>query len=935
MKTLKISLFKSLLFFIFYSSNCLGQLPPSDTPYFKQKITDKLELFFSEDYKEHSLFLHQYTFALNKELGRVFPLSPYYRKNSIVFVSPRKQITNGTTFIQPFPSIFIYSSPAQILDSFSIFNWGLDSLTHEITHLYQINSQTKYSYWLSHIFPFASWFVYPNIYSHNLILEGNAVLHESIYGSGGRLFSGWVRALVFAQLKSGISLRRLINKYNDSFSGLEKYIHGGYFYSYLHSKHTLKDLNKFFYFNSKNTFLPIGTYSINRSFKKSLNTDFYSSLKNYKEYYKPQAIKQKSSKEKALITSSYSAPLNSDDKNIFFLIAPLKSSPSLVILDKETQTISVNEKDLPLGKIFLIDGIYYSASTNKTSTTLQKFTLFKDGYKPLKKYLSQYVMDLSPTKVLSLDTQQSLDQIRLLVNNKFYDNVHSSSIMNHKGSIYYFKNKGHKRILYKNKIPIWSYQGYYGFPVEADQEGVYFIAATKYGSSLFLHSKGSTYRLSESDTIIAARKINKTNFLISEVTSKNYEYKIIKTTKTKEIPYLYKYAFKKKKINAQQVELKDHSPSRYYSLNNLKFQNLSFLIGLASSKLNQLKIDTTLSFADSLNYSKFILHSSIDKKRNLFSLDYSNEKYRSSFQIIPVYEKGILSLKSNEETIDTFEYLNFLKEKDIYEKWFIDESILLKKQEIPYQSRAISFNINHPIYDTKRWNVSFLKKISLGQKRFNNNTEWINYLNYFGNLNFAYSKKYSQSFSENKKIKLRVLYDVIHIQNDESNYRTYLTSGANFFFSKSLGKEIYITTSGSIRRGLWSQKPRRIFTTESENVIFNFHSFKQTVRNFNRISFSIQKAINQSLYPIYIPLALSRWAPFTGLSLVSFEDTELLEKDYHYLLNAYLGWDFELMANYKAPAHLSFSLGYIWKWQNQFGENKAHLHGEVYLKARL
>ncbi len=603
--------------------------------------------------------LHQYIQSLNKELEHVFPLSTYYRKNSIVFVSPRKQISNGVTSIYPLPSIFIYSSPATVMDSSSIFHWSLDSLIHEMTHLYQINSQTKHSYWLSYLFPPTSWFIYPNIFLHNLILEGNAVLHESIYGSGGRLFSGWMRALVFAQIKSGLSLRRLINKYNDSFSSLEKYIHGGYFYSYLYSKYPLTELNKLFYLNSQNIYFNIGTYTINRSFKKSLNMDFYSAIENYKKDYRPQAIQQKTSKEKALVTSESFSSLNSNDKSIFFLITNLKSPPSVVVLDKKTQNISLTKKDLPLGKLFLIDNIYHSANRGQTSTTTEKFTLFKEGYKPVKKYLSQYVMDISQGKVLSLDTKQSLDQIRLLVNGKFYDNTHSSAIMDQTENIYYFKNEGPKRILYKNKTPIWSYKGYYGFPVEADKKGMYFIAATRYGSSLFLYSKGEVFRLSKSDTIIAARKVNHTHFLVSEITSKNYEYKIIKVIRKKEKPYLYKYAFKKKKINMQNIKREDHSPSSYSYLKSLRLSNPFFSIGFSKNLL----LTTNLTFTDPLNYNSFTLNASKHEFSKRFSASYSNQKYRFFFQITPSYQKGILSLKYGTETINTLKYLHFLKEK--------------------------------------------------------------------------------------------------------------------------------------------------------------------------------------------------------------------------------------------------------------------------------
>ena len=158
-------------------------------------------------------------------------------------------------------------------------------------------------------------------------------------------------------------------------------------------------------------------------------------------------------------------------------------------------------------------------------------------------------MDFYKDKYISIDTRQSYPEISLLVNGTFYDTTHSSAIMDHEGRIYYFKQKKDMRTLYRDKAPIFSFKSYYSYPVEADSEGVYFIGATEYGSSLFVYKEDKgIFRLSLLDTISYARKIKEGEFLVSEITPTQYEYKIIQTEEFAEQPVLYAYSFQKENI---------------------------------------------------------------------------------------------------------------------------------------------------------------------------------------------------------------------------------------------------------------------------------------------------------------------------------------------------------------------------------------------------
>ena len=517
-----------------------------DGPYLRQDISSSLEMIFSEEHKGIGPLLYHSARAVEKEYKKIFPLSSHYRKRSIVFLPSIDQRSVGIAKMLPLPAVYVYPSPMKAIDSFAFYSWHSDILLHEMAHLYQMGFQTDYSRWLSFFLPKPLFsLVYPNLFSHPLIMEGHAVLLESMYGSGGRLFSGWTRAFVFAQLKAGFSLKRIFQQSARPFSHKEKYRHGAYFYSYLIEKADLRKINSFFYFSSRNTLFPFGYFAVSRAFKKSLGKSLAELFKGYKSRYLPMAMRQKSSPEPAILSSRVSLPLNSGAANIYFLISDRKSPPRLVILNKKTGQIRQRKTNMPEGKVFLAGKDYCAAGAGQTGVLSREFSLFKEGFIPLRKYNSQYVQDMREGKTLSMDSSEGLAGVRLNINGGFYDYTHSSAVLDHKGRPCYFRQKGDQRILYRGKKPLKSFKGYYGFPVEADSSGIYFVSSTKYGSGLFVFRNGEIFRLSPSDTIVAARKVSRGKFLVSEAGPEKYEYKIIQTSPVREEPFLYRYGFEK------------------------------------------------------------------------------------------------------------------------------------------------------------------------------------------------------------------------------------------------------------------------------------------------------------------------------------------------------------------------------------------------------
>ena len=525
-----------------------------DTEYYKTSVMDNLDIVYSEDFKSFVPVLSDYVKKIDFSLSQFFQKKPYYKKHSIVFLSSQVQLPNAYAAAYPVPYVVMYpSAGAYFMDRWSLFYWTRDVLFHEMTHIYQLSQNFEWERWLWWLFgPFS----HRNLMLSSFVIEGAAVLNESIYGLGGRLFSGWSRAFVFSQLKRGYTLKRLLKSYDDSFSGEEKYLHGGYFFAYLHSQYDLERISHFFY--ESGTFVPIGFEGLNRTAKNFFGKGIDVLFESYKRYYTPLAKKQKSSSGKSLLSSKVDLPMNGDKNKIYFLVSDMKSPPSLVLFDKKTKKIKKEKTILPLGKIFYQDGQYYSSGLGRVSSTSVKYSLFKEYFRPVSKYNSLHVMDFYKKQFIALDTRQNHSQNSLFLNKVFYDTTHSSAVMDQKGGIYYFKQKKNIRILYRNKKSLFRFPSYFSYPVEADEEGLYFIGATKYGTSLFVYKESEgVFRLTDSDTVSQARKIKGNEFLVSEIGPEHYSYKIIQTKKTPEQPFLYTYSFKKENIFDDQLKSLD------------------------------------------------------------------------------------------------------------------------------------------------------------------------------------------------------------------------------------------------------------------------------------------------------------------------------------------------------------------------------------------
>ena len=159
-----------------------------------------------------------------------------------------------------------------------------------------------------------------------------------------------------------------------------------------------------------------------------------------------------------------------------------------------------------------------------------------------------------------------------------------------------------------------------------------------------------------------------------------------------------------------------------------------------------------------------------------------------------------------------------------------------------------------------------------------------------------------------------LMYDVIHIRNKarKTGYETYSEGEALVFFEWEAWRDLYLTVNGRLRRKIWDRRPQQLFFSGARSFLpVNYHHFGQTLHNLNQAGFRVQKAINQSLYNLWIPAALRRWAPFAGGSVLSFQDA--FQKKHSYMLYSFLGAEFELSLNHNVIGKAGGSAGYVWR----------------------
>ena len=602
---------------------------------------DEVSYIYGAEYKDSITDIKSYQKKVlegyEKEFG--FTLDD---KLNVGLATSNNQIANGFSTQVPFNMQLFYGAGASYIDYFCFSSWLKALLIHETAHNFQLNpkeniiSKTGHKVFGNNPIVFLGFipiFSIPNETESLFILEGNAVMNESRFGNGGRLFSGYALAEVVALAKAGKITPQLMYNTTLEFPYSEQfYLVGGFFQQFLVKRYGVKKVNGYFKRYATQPF-PFFTNSI---FKKQFGKSFEELLKEFVDEIKQKHALAKELKAEVIAKSKLFVSLNRDSKEIYTLISDRKSEPKLLKIDRKTKKVTFSSDSYREGEVFKIDGKYYTQSSAKTSPVKIEMGLFdSDGF--LKKGTEAKAIQgyTSSGKEVYIDVKRSLETPQVYVDGKFYTTSYSSVHVD-RDDLYYFKQEGEKRTLFKNKTALYSFRGHYGFVVDVDEQGgIYFIGSSKHGSTVYRFTNGEIGRVDEADNIIDFKLLEHKKALVVTIGADGYSYSIISLGDFKSSGvYAQKVvAFEKENPlpskpfgEKRQTPLKSHS---YNSLTNLEYSSLSPSFSYGS--YNGFGVDAVATFVDPLLQNQLSIIGSHNKKRDILGASYNSSAFRLNF----------------------------------------------------------------------------------------------------------------------------------------------------------------------------------------------------------------------------------------------------------------------------------------------------------------
>ena len=572
-----------------------------DVEYYKL-FQDKANYNYSIDNKDtlekNSIYVDNLINEYEKSYG-------YKLKEPLIIniASQNNQIANAYSTILPFNLVTFYGAGALNLDYSGYTSWYKNLASHEIAHTFQINAQNELQKDVSNFtgtFPMPvipiPYFTYSNVFLPKFILEGNSVLNESLIDNGGRLYAYEPRTIFYALLQAGLLTKEKVINADIAFPyGKEPYVMGGFFAAYLATKFGVEKTNQFFKHNAS---FDINPFLLNLSFSQHFGLDFEQLYQDFLNTYK-SGLNQKILDGNIIKKSQQFISFNDYEDEIFFLTSDMKSAPILHILSKTFPTLQSSVVNMSFGKVFKLHERYFSASSNYIDTNKYITGLFDEEQNLFLSTKSKILQDISEyDELLYFDTQNSFDQPSLYFDGVFLTKANSSAMLDEKNNVYYFKQNGQIRELYKNKKLLYSFEGYSSKIADVVGDEIYFIANTQYGSSLFMYKNSSVIRVNESDNIVDFKKL-KDGGLYATIRGDGYYIIKAPLQKLTGEPYVVKYEFEKNKYSIESIEQNIDKLTQYSPIWELNYSHsyLSLYADLSTS----LQTNLNINFSDQLS----------------------------------------------------------------------------------------------------------------------------------------------------------------------------------------------------------------------------------------------------------------------------------------------------------------------------------------------
>jgi hypothetical protein len=598
------------------------------------------------------------SYIYSKEYAPILPELKTYQQNLIkeyeeefgfeldekLFVglaSKNNQIANGFSTQFPFNSQLFYGAGVGYIDYFCFNSWIKTLIIHETAHNFQLNPKESKASWLSHKvvgntpvtflgpFPF---FPVPNIFESSFLMEGNAVMNESRFDNGGRLYSGYALAELVALARAAKITPSLMYNQTIHFPyGEKQYLVGGFFQQFLVKRYGAKKVNHYFKLHSKQLF----PFFTNAAFSNLFGKTFETLLAEFVTELKTKHASFEATKGEKIASSQSFTPLNVTGDEIYTLTSDSKSFPKVLQYSKSKRELNFEEGAWRTGEVFKIGDEYYTQSASKISPTKITMGIFDDdGYlqeESKSKVIQGYLPD---RKAVYFDVDKSLEQPHIYVDGAFYDLSHSSVYVDKK-DLYYFKQNGKTRTLYKNKKPIFNYQGHYGFVSDIDNHGnIYFIAATPNGSGAFRYNGNGIEQVTLADDVIDIKILNESEVMVATINAKGYDYWV--TTMEPKSAMVATFDYSMEKTNSQVTQASQpFKPTNqtlaskdYHPITQLKYSSLDQMVGYSEDGLI---FNLQANFSDPLMQNQFSALIAREDNKTIGGIGYYNNAHQLEF----------------------------------------------------------------------------------------------------------------------------------------------------------------------------------------------------------------------------------------------------------------------------------------------------------------
>jgi hypothetical protein len=634
-------------FSIFASSVWGAHVKPNDS-YLHTK-SDNIDLIIASEYQKESSDILSFEEGLLQTYSKLYG----YKLDDTLYLglaSSKNQIANAFSTQIPLNMQMNYIGGSLLPDYFSTTSWLKTILIHESAHNFQLNAKhnplSKTAHKIFKNTPvtwlyIAPLFPVPNLMESSFMLEGNAVLNESLFDNGGRLYSGAFWAMTLTQAKAGlITPQRLYNDHLFFPYGTHHYIVGGFFQLFLAQRYGIEKVNRYFLAYS-DQWLPFFTNAVCRNhFGKNFETLVF----EYKEWLGKKMSEFHETEGKQVAFSKSFTALNSNKKEIFFLTTDNYSAPEMVKIDKRSTKAEKKRGNYLFGKAFKLEDKYYTLASASVENDKITIALFDEKGNPLKGSQSQALQTILPNgEKLYFDVARSYDGLHLYRDKKFLGVVNSSVISDEAGNYYYFKQQGNKRILCKNRESLFTFDGYYGKIADVNSNGkIYFIANSKAGSSLYSWYNGVLAKEVEGDDVIDAKLLDDHTALLAVMRADGIAFikSELKPYETK--VYERHYFFENNYVIAKKLETKQPKLTTYNAWNNLHYSALTQNVEVTED--DEINFNISATFSDPLERNHLRIFTSRYDEESIAGIGYDNSSYLLDFGA-DIY--GVLSHDEN------------------------------------------------------------------------------------------------------------------------------------------------------------------------------------------------------------------------------------------------------------------------------------------------